>query len=304
MIDQFQSLPKLRSGASREIFFERGTYSVGIWQMWQKPTWAKMVHLMAIGSGSSGAGGASRASLGPAAAGGGGGACSGFQTLLIPALFLPQTCYILIGVGGAATPAGSAGFAGQNTIISSVNRSTSGAAMILRANGGGQPNGAVIATTTGPGGIAGSLGNMTTTVIGASGHNNAVISLAGQDGAAGTTLSDVQPLQGNMLCGGAGGGGTSAGQNDFIAGGGIASLGIIPAIPGGAGGTGGNGQNGFWSWAPMCGTGGSGGGNNPTGTGGNGGDGAYGCGGGGGGQGITGGRSGKGGGGFAIITCW
>ena len=69
------------------------------WYMWTKPRGAKWIYMMTVGAGASGAGGiftgASAASVGAA-----GGASGAQAVCMMPAIFVPDTLYIHVGLGG------------------------------------------------------------------------------------------------------------------------------------------------------------------------------------------------------------
>jgi hypothetical protein len=289
------------------IYYDRGFNTAGTsgWsQLWTKPKWASMVYMFCLGSGASGAGGNSRASLGAAvSAGGGGGGCSGFSKLAIPAAFLPERLFVRVGPARAGGAAGAPGLAGINSIIAVTENGVANTSFILQSNAN-PPAAPAAATTTGAAGAVGTVGVIANSIFGHTGAWSSVVSVAGTAGGVNASAGpSVTPLGTSVFTGGAGGGGSSAGANNLTAGGAISAVsGLLPVRLGGLAG-GGDGERGFFSLNPLFGTGGSGGGSNPTGTGGNGGHGAYGCGGGGGGQGVTGGRGGNSGGGLVIIVC-
>src|SRR5262245_26334087 len=94
-------------------FFATG----GVWQTWFKPRGADMVSMLCIGSGASGGGGLT-ATAGNARGGGGGGGCSGMSRLIIPAMLLPDSLYVQVGVGGASVGAGTLGNPGAVSFVS------------------------------------------------------------------------------------------------------------------------------------------------------------------------------------------
>ena len=140
------------------------------------------------------------------------------------------------------------------------------------------------------------------------------ISTAGvtSTGALQTAPIDINPLQSEVTCQGAGGAGMQIADTvATLTGGSILPSSISPTIQGGLGAntSGSNAENGaagVTSWKPFFSTGGAGGGAAVSGSGGTGGNGGIGSGGGGGGRGngslgYTGGNGGRGGDGLVII---
>lgn len=270
-----------------------------LWKTWQKPKGCKFVNIFAIGSGGGGAGGQTGA-LGTNRVGGGGGGGGGIFNILIPSIFLPDTLYISVGVGGAGGSANTSGSNGTDTQINTLGLIPSIRGRILFASRGNAGN-----VNSNPGSIQANVPGIYGRVSLSSLINGSV----GATGGSGTTGFSINPQI--PLTGGAGGGSANTSNTSF-AGGSIVGTGKIPTIQGGQT-AGRRGQNGFLSVEPtsllssnypILFTGGAGGAGNGTGVGGAGGDGAYGCGGGGGGGGTTGGVGGKGGDGLVIITCW
>jgi len=286
------------------VYFANGVTTS--WQTWSKPRNIKFVSIFAI-SGGGGGGGGRTSSTGINAAGGGGGAASGTALGTFPANSLPDTLYILVGLGGNGGPGQTNGSNGSITYVSSQPNTTSinviigGSAATPSAGVGGQAGGT-------PGSAPTAFSKTSTGFLGACGT---ITSTAGWGGAqGGTALSGTSIFVSGVTTGGAGGGGNTSASRDNV-GGDITGIGVIPTILGGS--TGLTGDNGYISMTPsinssvgipMFFTGGAGGGSKFNGVGGNGGDGGYGCGGGGAGSGLTGGTGGKGGDGLVIITCW
>lgn len=289
------------------------------WQTWIKPRGANLIHIFAVGGGGGGANGQIGA-LGTSRGGCGGGGAPG-QSVLIPALLLPDILYIMVGRGGLGGIPGTPATSGGQTIvsISSVPNPTT-----LVTNTFGH-----VINTYGAGGA-------TATAAGAAGLNNLsgserparVLGFAPNHGAgqigslsaAGADGGSLNVFAGNLSTpfnGGTAGGSTRLSVDPGFNGGSFINstthtLGETthwPYQPGGIGGSGGlpgiNGCNGFKAQDIMHfypATGGGAGG--VTGNGGNGGNGAPGCGGGGGGAcftGFTAGVGGSGGSGFVII---
>lgn len=275
-------LPK-ESGQTR-FFYAAGT----IWQPYSVPAGVTMLHMVAVGSG--GQGGAGHSAAAASARGGGGGGGSGAITRIsIPASFLPQTIWVLVGnpVSGNSYVAVQPNNTVANTII-----------MANPGGNGGNGTGAAVGAA-GSGGAATALASrgpyaslgLYETIAGQAGVAGGAIA-----GAVGTAL--VYGAAGIFVSGGASGAGTTSA--DF-AGGAITGSGLVPTIPGGLAGSN-AGNPGFQLWLPPTFTGGSGGGSSNTGNGGAGGIPGPGCGGGGGGGGVAGGAGAAGGPGFVAIT--
>lgn len=280
------------------------------WKVWTKPRGVKWVYMIAVGAGASGAGGtftgASAASAGAA-----GGASGAQSTVLIPAIFVPNTLFIQTGLGGRQGTAITSALASVNgtpTYIAVEAFSTLASNLVFcLGNGATGATGGVIATAaTMP--LAG-RGVYSFFVGQAGGTAGATQNGAGGSVTAGTT--------GLMVTGGAGSGGKDVTAATRGAGGAITGAGFLSTFPTLAGGTAaasgtnaGSGINGF-QVTPYMFYGGSGGGaggfaaTNPGADGGAGGNGGPGCGGGASGPGYsTTGRAGDGGDGFAYIISW
>jgi len=313
-----------------QMFFSTGvqaTPTTNNWQTWVKPRGISMVYMIAIGGGGGGGGGFSGAS-GTARGGGGGGACSGFTTLMMPAIFLPDSLRIIVGDGGRGGAAGGAGTAGGISYISLGTGASTGilAPNIVLASGGTTPAGGG-AAGAGAGTAAGGTAATVSTIVltgpfsklgffssTGTATNSGYAGIAGGNGgvatgAAGTSITAGATIP---LSPGAGGGGINTiGQGGF-SGGSINISGttidyaegqfttILPGSSGNRIDAGG----GIRSFKPFFQTGAPGGGSVDFTSGGNGGNGGIGCGGGGGGGGTTGGRGGDGGGGMVAIISW
>jgi hypothetical protein len=287
-------------------------------QLWVKPRGAVMCYMLSIGAGGGGGGGFSAASTN-ARGGGAGGAAGAMATLFLPALFLPESLKILVGLGGSGGTAGNAGSAGTASIISvggGITAINSGQNIIMSVGAGGAgAQGAAAnggAQTTAPG-----TPSITMPYIGhiISNRQPGAIGAAGgaQTGAVGASLSSI--WQAACVTGGGGGAGVNSVGTGFA--GGSVTLGSAIDTPeysiattlaagGTAGGAGaaGPGDPGKNIYKYLWFSGGGGGGSADGGVGGKGGDGAIGSGGGGGGGGTTGGSGGRGGDGLIIIFSW
>lgn len=304
-----------------QMFLPQSTTTT-TWQQWIKPRGATMVYMLCVGGG--GGGGFGFAGLSNTARGGGGGGGSGaINSLILPAVFLPDVLKVSAGSGGIGGNSPTGGSSGVASYVSMGNGLTLGTATpntILRANGGG-PGGSGSATAGGTAGAGAGLTTNFTHGIGLGLFNN-IGGLAGVAGGAHTGAAG-NPQNGVLLSltigGGAGGGGINTPAQAGFAGGAInltssldfADGTLTPSSgfrSGGVAGTiatpGGNGNAGVESLKPFVNTGGSGGGSCDNGAGGNGGQGGYGCGGGGGGAGTVSGRGGNGGEGLVLIISW
>jgi hypothetical protein len=301
MLDIF-NIPS-NTDSTKTFYANSGIGALNGWQTWIKPRNAKFIQIFCLGSGGGGAGGALNTAGSTAASGGGGGA-SGFMRVIYPANVLPDTLYVLVGVGGAGgtgsavTGNGQAGAAGSNSVVA-ISPSTAAIGLLAGSNTAPPGGGAAAGT----GGTVPTVAIVTQSPFSQLGIYNIVVGLVGIASEVNTTA-----LATTLVTGGAGGGTKPFNSPFQRAGGSIlpASVILTTQLDGLVGG--GNGGSGYGSMNPFCGTGGAGGGGNLTGNGGNGGNGFYGSGGGGGGAGLTsgtsftGGRGGKGGDGLVIIT--
>ncbi|MES2905116.1 MAG: hypothetical protein V4696_13100, partial [Pseudomonadota bacterium] len=129
--------------ADVQVFFPNSPAAGVGWAKWRKRRGVSMVSIFMLGGGGSGGNGVVGANS--TAAGGGGGGSGGQSTLTIAADLLPETLFVLAGVGGIA-PVG----AGQASRVS-FSASTNSVDQLLTANGGtGGGNG-----SAGTGGAAG-----------------------------------------------------------------------------------------------------------------------------------------------------
>lgn len=288
------------------------------WSTWIKPRGVKFVHIMSLGGGGGGSPGVVGAAA--TAGGGGGGGSSGWSSNIFPAHNIPDTLYVSVGFGGAAsaTPTVASGNGIQSVVslyTSLLTTPLTNATLSIAAGGGGA--GIHSGATAGPSGVAGILASIAAQNLASLGSTYG--GLAGVAGTAGgSTAAGVppgQPLTGQILLAAGGGGGLGGVGSTGANGGRFAGNTAFPAVLGGdAGGTTtANGNDGSHGIQPIPGLfyfyGGSGGasGGGVGGNGGNGGDGAYGCGGGGGGAALTSfnaGAGGRGGNGLVIISCW
>ena len=301
-------------------------------QVWNKPRGCSMVYIFMLGGGGGGGGGEYDAS--GAGGAGGAGASSGQTTILMPAAFVPERLYIIVGQGGAGgtapanTTAGTGGGAGgaglasyvhvqplltgagaptANNILGIANPGTGGAA---GANGG----------SSATGGTAGAVATLATMPLAGMGITQLLAGQAPPAAQATVTTAPTNttyPTTGLLVSAG-GNGGTFNGTVS-IPGGQIVmpTNGLLSTITGGTTGTaviatssGGIGYNFFNNTGLWYSSGGAGGaGSGATGVaGGNGGDGGPGSGGGAGPNMISAsplsGRGGKGGDGLVMIISW
>lgn len=292
--------------------------------VWNKPRGINMVFMFAVGTGGGGGGGGGNSGTNTRG-GGGSGAAASRTTLLIPAIFLPDTLYIGIpkvsagGLGQTNTGAGFDGAAGSASIVST-DPGQGVASRVISSGLGAANAGGGIAGSDVAGGGGGSAPSAATAVSMPFGATFGIPRFsAGLAGVAGslTTGTNTTTPSSNLICPGAGGGGgAAAGSN----GGGLSLISNTPwaiAIPGGLLGTnaaGGDGNSAYPKYGNMFlglsvgGTGGGGSGGATGAAGGRGGHGAWGAGGGGGGGGRDGagggGRGGNGGPGLVVIISW
>jgi hypothetical protein len=307
-----------------QVFFTDNNNPASGSQKWVKPSGASMCYMVVITGGGGGGGGRTRTSTNPGG-GGGGGASGNIAKYLVPAIFIPDVLWVLVGSGGAGGAANGNGTIGLATDISySAGISAISAIPNIILSSAGNNMAAATAGGTAAAGAGGTLGAVINAGnIGAAAANSIFSVLAGGAGTAGGVQTgavgvDVTAVWNTVaLSGGAGGAGVNT-VNTGFAGGNIvlqsaldfADGTMTPAsnyIAGGVAGSStaaGDGNAGVQLWKPFYMTGGSGGGSSDGGIGGNGGNGGIGCGGGGGGAGTTGGRGGNGGNGFAIIISW
>ena len=285
-------------------------YSNGIsdsWQTWNKPPNCKFVSFFLIGGGAGGSSGVSGVTINRA--GGGGGGSSSTTRAIFPAIILPNTLYIQVGLGGSGgVGSGASGYGNDGSLsYVSVEPSSSNSTDVLLASGAVPANGSV---TLGGAGAAGTIFSQTTALPS---YLGLVLSNSGGNGGAAGISVGVSLSPSIITCGGAGGGGSSSTNSNF-AGGSIGATILTPLITNGLAGSSLEAGSGIFTYLPSTDTssntlpmiflGGAGGGGNGTGTGGRGGNGSYGCGGGGGGAGITTGSGGRGGDGLVIITAF
>ena len=309
----FGHLPSKIDQNTFVFYANAATSTSGSFQAWQIPEHASFLHFTVIGGGGGGGGGCGGAPLASGRGGGGGGAPAGLVAVSIPAILLPRTLYLQVGLGG--TPGtgsnnqaigGQSGNSGTISYVCLYPEINAGSVLIQSSN-------------TAPGGGVGGFGTVAagTAVTIADTTNLKWLGIVGNTvaqtaGGGATTLGGTSVTYAGLLTGGGGGGGKAGSSNNGSAGGGITMTSInsyvTTAINGGAGGispaSGSDGTSGYFSWRPFIATGGSGGGGGSTSAnGGNGGKGAYGCGGGGGGAaGGFGGTGGAGGDGLIIIA--
>jgi hypothetical protein len=298
MIDYF-NLPN--NDKNVQIFYGIGS---SVWQIWQKPNGCKFAEMFVMGGGAGGSSGQTAASGTRLGGGGGGGAATSKGVFSINTI--PDTLYILVGMGGNGQTSSANGTSGGLSYVSITPSIASNADFIL-------VNGAV-GPTCSNGSPAGSAGTIFVQTAAFCSYLGLVTPIAGSIGfgggdnaSPGTSISVT-----NITTGGAGGGSIrSLGSQEFAAGG-LTGSGFIPTIAGSAG-LGGEGISApFYNLPsinnmnyPMIFIGGLGGGSSNSANGGKGGNGSYGCGGGGGGGGTTlGGFGGNGGDGLVIITSW
>lgn len=208
MID-FSSLPKPQNGTI-DYFLPNALTAGSNWTTWNKPKNCTFVRILCIGAGGGGGGGGSANGGGTAAGGGGGGASGAIAVTTMPAIFLPNVLYVSAGIGGkGANTTGLAGFVvnGNAGAPSEVCIAPSNTAIyiICYANSGTGGNGG----TTSGGGVGGTGGGLSVLATANQGFQGHFTSIAGQNGATGSTStgnSITYPTTGILLSGGASGG--------------------------------------------------------------------------------------------------
>ncbi len=297
MLD-LSNLPNAANGADVQIFYATGPSD---WQTWVKPRGKSMIGIFAFGAGGGGGGGCSGAA-GTARGGGGAGASGATFNTIIPAIFLPDTLFVNVGLGGAGGAADTVGLQGgmTNVFVYPLSGSSGPADAIVSAFPGG-PGSPGTSSAAGAGGSGGSAYTAAISALGSrySSTNRPGNAGGAQTGAAGTnaTFNAVS----SPLCAGAGGGGLGTANTDFAGGSVLSSSNIFPASPGGLAM---RGTDGVFRMTPFGSSGGAGGSTNSAGTGYGGGNAGLGSGGGGGGAGLTGGAGGTGGHGLVVIVSW
>ena len=199
-------------GADIQYFQGSSTVTLRQWQTWRKPRGARWIHLLGVGGGGGGGAGINTTTT----SGSGAGGSSGGQTsVMIPAMFVPDTLYIQAGAGGAgATTSGGLGTAGIITYVCIAPYTTiAPAGTLLLATGG--TAGTVAATLDTGGGAPAAVAAATIAGMCLAGRGFFIL-LAGQAGAIGSaqgnpSVSITPPTTGLMVTGGAGGGGSFAG---------------------------------------------------------------------------------------------
>lgn len=279
MLDIFNT-PTPQNCNFQEFYYQGTNATNGRLERWEKPRGCSMVRFLLIGAGG---GGSSNATTG--GAGGGSGAIT---SLLIPAMFVPDSIIVQVGTGGvgaAASATSASGSSGNNTILFGYFTSSS-IVTLLSATGGNAASGS--AGTGGAGGAVSLVNYFSSAGI--------AQSVAGQTGAnSNTNLVATSTIP---LMGGAGGrpnGSTRSATPNY-------------GYPEADSGSATKAASGYFQLSPIllgCGGGGGGNNNGSVTNGGIGGDGGIGCGGGGGGSdGTTGFAGGKGGNGAAFIWAW
>lgn len=270
-------------------------------QIFHKPAGANFINFFLIGAGGGGGGGSTNIT-GTVRGGGGGGGSGGIVRATIPALLLPDTMYVITGVGGAGGAAGATGVTGGVGGRTLIQASSAANTRIILLSGNNDAGGGVGGSTSaGTGGAAGTA--FTTSPFSYLATIVASAGLIGTAAGAVTGATGVNQTIGSvthMILGGLGGGTTPAANTDFAGGAHSGGQGY-PTIAGGTA-AGGRGQDGIRLEKPLVCFGGTGGGTGGAGAAGAGGNGIFGSGGGGGGGGITGGAGGRGGDGYALIS--
>jgi hypothetical protein len=110
-----------------------------IFQTWQKPRGCKFVNFFVIGAGGGGGSGGNW-SIGNNSVGGGGGGSGGIYNTIIPSMYLPDTLYIMVGLGGfgggSNGVAANGGTGGATYISTSGNLSNLNQGLFMSMGGG------------------------------------------------------------------------------------------------------------------------------------------------------------------------
>ena len=298
----FESIPR-QGNTIWQVFY--ATQNSSAYQTCPKPpgaSWCFIYGLHGGGGGGMGAGGA--ATVAP-----GGGGSGGSVRCLIPAAFLPDVLYVLVGVGGTGATTSGSGNSGSVSTVSPRPVTNQAECIFTGVSGGGGGGGAAT-NTAGTAGAVPVFGPLAF-----AGICIASVGLAGAAGAATANGVGGQPI----FTSGAPSGGAGGGNGTGNGGAGVGNI-FISTLNGGWGTTGGAGQSspflnarlsmplqkiGVGQIPMIFSPGGSGGGGHTTGAAGAGGHASYGGGGGGGGNtstaGGTAGVGGNGGDGLVII---
>lgn len=265
-----------------------------------------MVSMILIGSGG---GGGSPTASGVSLAGGGGGGSAGVSTLIIPAMFLPDTLYINLQGGGVPSTTSST----RGSVYVSIHPTSAVSnELVIQSNNGGRAG----SGATGSGG-----GSVTGACIAGTGIYKGIAGNTGGTSAAATNGGNNTFTAGTLTFSGGGGGGTPAAAGSGTRGGQqVWSSGATwpDRLQVAGGGATSNGADGYWGgYGVQVGNipvryggvgGNSSGGSAPAASGGQGGAAAassYGAGGGGGGAGLTtAGGGGRGCGAYCRIVSW
>ena len=206
MID-YSNTPSINN---HQTFFALGSTT---WQTWQKPRNCKFVYITAIGGGG---GGGSSGNVAGAAGGGGGGGSSSITSILLPAALIPDTLYILVGIGGNGSVAGGSGGSGGLSTVS-IRPSTTTTEVIIRSGSvGGAGGTAGTASVAGTGGAGGTVFTTSSGFLSTLGVWKSSVGDIGANGGYGANGATKTALSSFPLCGGGGGAGKTA--NNFAGG--------------------------------------------------------------------------------------
>lgn len=222
-------------GADIQYFEGSSTVTLTQWQVWKKPRGAKFVYMIGVGGG--GGGSCGNAAAVTTGGGGAGGSSGGQSTVMIPAMFVPDTLYIEAGAGGAgATTSAGFGVVGQPTYVCiSPYTTIAPAGTFLLANGGTV---SATAPTTSNGGLAPGAVAAATIVGMCLAGRGFFTQVAGQVGGAGGAANASGPTvnlptTGLMVTGGSGGGGVGSGNGGTIFFSGSLGGDFLPILSGG-----------------------------------------------------------------------
>jgi len=282
---------------------------------WNKPLGITGLNILCIGGGGSGGCGTPVSfGGGKTKAGAGGGSSGTITSVSILSMFIPDTLYIKVGAGGAATTSDD-GLPGGDTIVSIAQDNFSDAINVAIAFGGEEGHGVQglstdFGTLRGAAGAAVTAPTIQNMPIASCGTYSMIDGQAGGRGGQLTVGNTSLTLSSSILSGGGGGGSAAAAGTLYAPG----STNVnqdtndsirLPVISSSQSLVDGNGTTLF---KPIfCSFGGSGGWASDTAATFNGGKGGIGCGGGGGAScndGFVAGKGGAGGDGLVIISCW
>jgi hypothetical protein len=201
--------------------FQGGTYTANTtnvtdFQIWRKPSLARMTYMIVVSGGGAGGWSCNTASEGGGGAGGGQGSLT---VCFIPSIYLPETIYIATGVGGQVNAAfaaisngvtGTVGSPGANGTVTRVTIDPNISTFGVDQGDFGTPNfgrgGLGGTTTAGGAGVANPASGSGSWWSKGAGRIYGQLSVGGAGGAPGANGSGPGGLQANIWPGGGGGG--------------------------------------------------------------------------------------------------